>query len=163
MIRKKKKHDEVELQVTPMLDMAFQLLTFFILTYRAAPMEGQFSMNLLPAAPAIKMDAKEPPNSDAKNADVPQQLRTMTTQLRANPDGTLGQVNLEEIEVQGMDQLRAKLKDILDPAKELPFEQALIQADPNLKYEELMKVIDVFSSLKINKISFGELDARSAL
>ncbi len=49
---KRKKADEVEVQITPMLDMAFQLLTFFILTYHAAPTEGQFSMNLLPAAPA---------------------------------------------------------------------------------------------------------------
>ena len=46
---KKSKAAEVEVQITPMLDMAFQLLTFFILTYRPAPAEGQFSMNLLPA------------------------------------------------------------------------------------------------------------------
>src|ERR1700712_3328931 len=156
MSLKKRKQDEVELQVTPMLDMAFQLLTFFILTYRSAPIEGQFAMNLLPAAPAIKMDAAAPPDATAKNDDVPAQLKTMTTQLRANPDGTLGKVTLEELEVDGMEQLKAKLKEILEPAKELPFEQALIQADPNLKYEELMKVIDVFSSLKITKISFSE-------
>lgn len=160
---KKKSPEEVELQVTPMLDMAFQLLTFFILTYRTAPIEGQFAMNLLPAAPAIKMSADAPPDLTAKNDEVPAQLRTMTTQLRANPNGTLGQVTLEELEVEGMDQLKAKLKEILDPSKELPFEQALIQADPNLKYEELMKVVDVFSSLKITKISFGELDARTSL
>jgi biopolymer transport protein ExbD len=163
MSLKKRKQDEVELQVTPMLDMAFQLLTFFILTFKSAPTEGQFAMNLLPAAPAIKMDAAAPPNTDAKNNDVPALLKTMTTQLRANPDGTLGKVTLEELEVDGMDQLKVKLAEILDPAQKLDFEQALIQADPNLKYEELMKVIDVFSSLKITKISFGELDARVAL
>lgn len=156
---KKQKGIDVEIPVTPMLDMAFQLLTFFILTYRPAPSEGQFGMNLMPAAPIIKMDAAAPPASDANaNPDVPAALRTMTTQLRANPDGTLGRVTIEENELQGMEQLRAKLREILDPSKDLPFEQALIQADPDLKYEELMKVIDVFSSLKINKISFAELD-----
>jgi len=158
-VKKAKKHDDVEIPVTPMLDMAFQLLTFFILTYRPAPAEGQFGMNLMPAAPVIRMDAAAPPANDANaNPDVPAALRTMTTQLRANPDGSLGRVTIEENELQGMDELRAKLKEILDPAMDLPFEQALIQADPQLKYEELMKVIDVFASLKINKISFAELD-----
>src|SRR4051794_21378164 len=128
---KKSKHEEVEVQITPMLDMAFQLLTFFILTFRPAPVEGQFSMNLLPASPALKMDATTPPDPAANaNPDVPASLRTMTTELRANPNGSLGKVMMEEVELQGMDELRAKLKEILDPAKELPFEQALIKADP---------------------------------
>jgi biopolymer transport protein ExbD len=160
---KKLQHQEVEVQITPMLDMAFQLLSFFILTYHPAPVEGQFSMNLLPASPAIKMDAQAPPNPNAKDDPTPSPLRTITTQLRANPDGSLGLVTLEELEVTGMDALREKLKEILNPANKVDFEQALIQADPNLKYEEVMKVIDIYSGLKINKISFGELDARTAL
>ena len=44
-----------------------------------------------------------------------------------------------------------------------PFEQALIQADPNLKYQELLKIVDIFTRLKITKISFQELDAGTAL
>ena len=159
---KKSKHQEIEVQITPMLDMAFQLLTFFILTYRPAPTENLFSMNLLPAAPAIKMDATKDPSKDVpKNDSAPASLTTLTTVLRANPDGTLGRVTIEENEIVGMDQLKAKLKEFLDPTKDLPFEQALIQADPQLKYEEVMKVIDVFSSLKINKISFSEIDPSS--
>ncbi len=160
---KKSKQQEVAIPVTPMLDMAFQLLTFFILTYRPMPSEGQFGMNLLPASPAIKMDAAAPPDTNTQNNDVPASLRTMTTQLYANPDGSLGKVMIEENELQGMEQLKAKLKEFLDPAKGDLFEQALIQADPQLKYEELMKVIDIFSSLKINKISFAELEAGVSL
>ncbi|MDB5350013.1 MAG: biopolymer transport protein [Planctomycetota bacterium] len=160
---KKSKHQEVDIPVTPMLDMAFQLLTFFILTYHPAPSEGQFGMNLLPASPAIKMDAAKAPDTKTPNDSVPASLRTITTQLFASPDGKLGKVMIEENELQGMDQLRAKLKEFLDPAQGDLFEQAVIQADPNLKYEELMKVIDVFSGLKINKISFAELEAGVSL
>ncbi len=161
---KKMKHQEVEVQITPMLDMAFQLLTFFILTYRPAPMEGQFAMNLLPASPAIAMNAAADPPKDApQNSDVPASLKTLTTVLRANPNGTLGRVTMEETEVNGMDQLKAKLTEFLQPEGQEPlFEQALIQADPQLKYEELMKVIDVFSNLKITRISFGEIDANGS-
>ena len=51
MIRKKKRrahsqHSEPDLPITPMLDMAFQLLSFFILTANFAPTEVQFASNL---------------------------------------------------------------------------------------------------------------------
>ena len=42
----------------------------------------------------------------------------------------------------------------------LQFEQALIKVDPHLKYAELIRVVDVYSSLKpkpLTKISFAEL------
>jgi biopolymer transport protein ExbD len=151
------KGEDVEVPITPMLDMAFQLLTFFVLTYRPAPTEGQFAMNLLPAAPTIDMNAPENPNENQTPSEsIPAALRTMTTTLHANPSGALGRVNLGDLEVQGMDELRTKLKDILSD-KTLPFDQALIQADPRLKYEELIKVIDIYSDLDITKISFSEL------
>jgi biopolymer transport protein ExbD len=54
--------------------------------------------------------------------------------------------------------LKRELETILkDPT--LPFDQALLKVDPNLRYSELMQVIDVFSSLKVTKISFAELGA----
>src|SRR5690349_24984076 len=34
------------LMVTPMLDMTFQLLAFFIITFRPTPLEGQMSLML---------------------------------------------------------------------------------------------------------------------
>src|SRR5579859_3327425 len=44
--RKKDEGPEVELPITPMLDMAFQLLTFFIFTYHPTEMEGQMALAL---------------------------------------------------------------------------------------------------------------------
>ena len=37
---------EPDLPITPMLDMSFQLMAFFIFTFRPAPTEGQISMAL---------------------------------------------------------------------------------------------------------------------
>jgi biopolymer transport protein ExbD len=152
---RKGRDDTVEIPITPMLDMAFQLLTFFILTYRPAPVENQFAMNLLPAAPATDM---RPSKSEPAPADetLPASLRTLPTVLRAGPGGTLGRVSLGEQQVDGMDALRRELKAILENP-DLPFDQALIKVDPELKYSELMQVIDVFSGLKVHKISFSEL------
>ena len=53
------------MQIAPMLDMAFQLLTFFILTYKPLPTEGQFVMNLLPPQPATALNAEAPTDAAA--------------------------------------------------------------------------------------------------
>lgn len=157
--KKAKPAEEVSIPITPMLDMAFQLLTFFILTYHPTPAEGQFSMNLMAAAPATDFRAQETANETATpNESLPAALRTLPTILRAGEAGTLGRVSLGEQEIQGMAALKRELEVILkDPS--LPFDQALIKVDPNLKYSELMQVINVFFSLKITKISFDELGA----
>jgi biopolymer transport protein ExbD len=41
---------EVALPVTPMLDVAFQLLFFFIMTFHPADLEGQIELSLPPDA-----------------------------------------------------------------------------------------------------------------
>jgi biopolymer transport protein ExbD len=152
---KRKKQEDVEIPITPMLDMAFQLLTFFILTYHPAPSEGQFSMNLLPAQPAVSMDAPATTETAANN-DLPAGLKTLPTTLRANEDGNLTVVTLGENQIDGMEAFQKELKDILSNPS-LPFDQTVIKVDPKLKYSELMKVINIFSDLKVNKISFAEM------
>jgi biopolymer transport protein ExbD len=155
---KSKLPEEIQVPITPMLDMAFQLLTFFILTYRPAPVEGQFVMNLMPASPATDFREAAESESATTSDNIPAALRTLPTVLRAGENGLLGRVSLGEQEVQGMDALKRELEAILkDPT--LPFDQALIRVDPKLRYSELMQVIDVFSSLKVTKISFAELAA----
>ena len=155
---KKMRKVEPEIPITPMLDMAFQLLTFFVLTYRPAPTEGQFSMNLLPAQPATKMEAQA--SVDTTPSDVPAALKTLPTILRASDNGGLGQITLGENNVADLGSLKKELEAIVnDPT--LPFDQALIKVDRRLRYAELMKVINVFNSLEpkpLTKISFGELE-----
>src|SRR3954467_5101865 len=97
---------EVEIPITPMLDMAFQLLTFFILTYRPAPTEGQFAMNLLPPQPATKFDAPITEGSVSESSEIPQALRTLTTTLRASPGGQIASIDLGEEHMGDLDALR---------------------------------------------------------
>jgi hypothetical protein len=144
-----------------MLDMAFQLLTFFVLTYRAAPVEGQFVMNLLPPQPVTAMNAT--PADASESSELPTSLRTLPTTLRAGDDGRLARVAIAEVEVPNE---RAALEKeleqyILDP--DAPFDQTLIKVDPNLRYSELMTVIDAFTNVflkakKEPKLSFDVLN-----
>ncbi|NBY02570.1 MAG: hypothetical protein EBQ87_11400 [Planctomycetes bacterium] len=52
---------EVILPITPMLDMAFQLLTFFIFTYNPSGLEGQFDLSLPSENEAAAKETKTPP------------------------------------------------------------------------------------------------------
>jgi biopolymer transport protein ExbD len=158
---KRPKSEGPNVPIAPMLDMAFQLLTFFVLTYRAAPVEGQFVMNLLPAQPATAMAAAAPNQAPASN-DIPVSLRTLPTVLRAGEGGSLARIQIEQDVVpnEPIALEQALLRYLQDP--DLPFDQTLIKVDPNLRYSELMTVINAFSNAfvaakKEPKLSFVEL------
>ena len=149
-----------DVPVAPMLDMAFQLLTFFVLTYKPAPSEGQFVMNLLPAQPATAITAEAP--SDKPSDNLPASLRTLPTILRAGPGGVLAQIMVGETEIPTDPKALEQELDKTFQNPDLPFDQTLLKVDPRLKYSELMKVINAFSNAFIHakkppSISFDEL------
>jgi hypothetical protein len=150
-----------------MLDMAFQLLTFFVLTYHPAPQEGQFVMNLLPPQPATAMAAAPAPSDAAASNDLPVSLRTLPTVLKAGDAGSLAQILVEKNEIPNdpVALEQTLLKYFKDP--DLPFDQTLLKVDPNLRYSELMTVINAFSSAfekakKEPNIAFEELRPNEA-
>jgi len=164
MSRKRKKHgggDEVKLNLAAMLDMAFQLLTFFILTFKPPPVEGQVSLKLPP--PQIVATVKgEAAGNNANNTNPLQGVETLTITVTSTPNGAIDAMAVGEGGVSDLRNLDQRLKAILqDPVK--PFEQVIIQVGPQLRYEALMSVIDVctrqtFSDGKpLTKISFVEI------
>ena len=52
--------------ITPMLDMSFQILAFFIMTYNPSALEGHINGKLVPSAQAIV----NPANFDPKEVDL---------------------------------------------------------------------------------------------
>jgi biopolymer transport protein ExbD len=158
--RKVRRAEEPTMQVAPMLDMAFQLLTFFILTYRPMPTEGQFLMNLLPAQPATSIGAEAP--SEAASDKLPASLRTLPTVLKAGPGGALAEIAVGDQTIPTDTAALEKELDKFLQDPNLPFDQTLLKVDPNLKYSELMKVVNAFSNAfthakKPPNISFEEL------
>jgi hypothetical protein len=142
-----------------MLDMAFQLLTFFVLTYKPAPAEVQFVMNLLPAQPATAITAEAP--SDKPSDNLPVSLRTLPTLLRAGAGGSLAQIMVGETAIPTDPKALEKELDKYFQDPNLPFDQTMLKVDPRLKYSELMKVINAFanafvSAKKEPKLTFEE-------
>ena len=68
--------NDVELNLAAMLDMAFQLLTFFILTFKPAPIEGQVLLRMPPPQPITNI-AGEKAGADATNTNPLQGLTTL--------------------------------------------------------------------------------------
>jgi len=152
--------EEPTVQIAPMLDMAFQLLTFFILTYHPLPTEGQFLMNLLPPQPATAIGAEAP--SEAASDQLPASLRTLPTVLRAGPGGSLAEITVGEQAIPTDPGALEKELDKYLQDPNLPFDQTLLKVDPNLRYSELIKVVNAFSNAfarakKPPNISFDEL------
>jgi biopolymer transport protein ExbD len=54
-----KKNQEITLQMTPMIDIVFQLLVFFIITYKVTSMEGDYNI-LMPSASETETMSDKP-------------------------------------------------------------------------------------------------------
>jgi biopolymer transport protein ExbD len=158
---------EVELNLASMLDMAFQLLAFFILTFHPSPIEGQLSLHLPPAVPVTNVASDKAPVNDATGA-LDTTAKTLELSVFAEPGGDVSKVDVGlriaftgTADVGNLHKLDQRLKDAFKAGT--PFEQIVIRVAPTLRYEELMKIIDVCTRQKmangemLRKISFIEM------
>lgn len=76
--RKKQSDGKVDMQMSAMIDIVFQLLIFFILTLKIIPPEGDFNINMPIGAQSANPNELPPTEFKVK--------------LDANPDGTLSQL-----------------------------------------------------------------------
>ena len=166
MSRRKKKHGEggVELNLAAMLDMAFQLLAFFIMTFKPAPIEGQINLKLPPPKPVAGVKDGAKAGADDNNRSAVEAINTLVISAFATPSGRIQTLAIGEGNVAGVSALDGRLKAVLSDANS-PFDQVIIQVGSKLRYEELMRVVDVCTKQtlptgeKLTKLSFVELPA----
>jgi biopolymer transport protein ExbD len=165
MGRRKKRRDqtEVTLNLAAMLDMAFQLLTFFILTFRAAPVEGQISLRLPPPQSVVVVQGGQPAGSDYDNKSPVQGVNTLTVTVFADPKtGLISSLGVLDTMLPSIAALEGKLKEYFaDPGN--PFDQVIVQVSDTCRYDELMRIVDICTrqtlpdGKKLSKLSFVEL------
>jgi biopolymer transport protein ExbD len=149
---------EVELNMASMLDMAFQLLSFFILTFHPPPLEAQISLRLPPAKAVSNPTGKnEAGDQDKTPVDI-KGVNTLTITVTAKRNGDIdfnnNSTGLGNQPVTSLAELKARLQAILKNP-DSPFEQVIVQSSPGLRYGELMKVVDVCTQQKISDGSGG--------
>jgi biopolymer transport protein ExbD len=171
MRRRRRRHkgsDKVDLNLAAMLDMAFQLLAFFILTFRPAPVEGYLQLKLPPPVPMTEVGASQN-ETQAVLGGVPAN-ETLHLVIRSDPVGDVDRISIGRVGkpiVQGkldpgsLMLLQEKMKFILEADTDVSHVQLAV--DGRLHYEELMKVVEcctkqvLANGEPLTKVSFVDL------
>jgi biopolymer transport protein ExbD len=178
--RKKAKAEEggvnLSIIITPMLDMAFQLLAFFIMTYHPSALEGHIDGNLLPPSKiAIKGPTPTPDNAppvdiepDTKDVIVVQVKAVKRGQTEGKKgEGEPSQILLKRPEdganatiiVDSDQDLETGLKNLHDALKTIQGKGTAkaninIEADSDLKHQYFIRVYDVCKAANFQNVGF---------
>ncbi len=125
------RREDIIVQMTPMIDIVFQLMFFFLFTFKIALPEGDFSIRM---------------PSSKSSSGAPSETPLLKVRLRATPEGELAGVQLGDVAFNGaapFQQLHSKLRGLIpDEAGPGSSDQEVeIEADFNLKYRYAMSAI----------------------
>ena len=156
-LRKSGSDTKVELQMTPMIDVVFQLLVFFLFSFKIVPVEGEVGVNM----PPITAGAK--PKSD--EIELTEKVKI---KLRASEEGRLINIRLGENQIGGdyidegqltsvMQSLTQVLRESVVGASGKSEEAEVeIDADRQLLYHFVIRVTNAIQRAGIKKINFTD-------
>ena len=124
--------ERIVLQMTPMIDIVFQLLVFFIFTFKIILPEGDFNIRM--------------PSASTTSTSQPSETPLMKVRLQANEVGDLVAVGLNDLRFTGANrfrQLQAEIRGMVqdDGGPGTSEQEVEIDADYNLKYRYAMNAI----------------------
>jgi biopolymer transport protein ExbD len=154
--------DDVFFPVVPMLDMAFQLLAFFILTFKAPSAETHIDLHLptTPAAlPAAPRGQARPRASRAVDADLENDL---LVRALADDLGDLKSLRLGEAEVPDLAALGERLRRYTGLLGNRPLRVRLV-ADDRLRYEPAAQIIATCSAAGVASVRLAQPGVNPAL
>jgi len=112
-----------QINMTPMIDVVFLLLTFFVITFKIVIPEGDFN---------VQMSAQGPQQPEPAPAD-PVQVR-----LLADADGLLSAIQLNDENIDNFDILRQR---VLAISWANPNLEVVLFPDEHLRYEYVIKAV----------------------
>ena len=141
--------EEVDFPVTPMLDMAFQLLAFFVLTFQVPTRETRLDL-YLPAAPAAlpKAEGTGGGRGSRGTGDLENDL---VVRAEADPAGGLKSLKLGESPLSNAIALRAKLDQYAALLSGKPLRVVLV-ADENLLYGEAADLVGACTAAGVSSL-----------
>ncbi len=137
---------DVTLEMTPMIDVVFLLLIFFMLTFKIVSVEGQFSINM-PKAEGAQAD----PTLDVSTALPDIRLR-LVADLE---DGSLEAILVDDDPIGSFEELGPILMGMTGGDPEMAADIAIqLRADPQLHYGHVIQAINEAARARITQIKF---------
>lgn len=133
---------DVVLPITPMLDMTFQLLTFFIFTYNPSALEGQMAL-MLPTEQEARAENQQmiDPSAKVNKEELPEPKIELIIQVKPHALGGETPITVEAKSVKtpiaDLDALKVYLKEVWD--REIAAIDAELKAVPADKREDERK------------------------
>lgn len=133
-MKPRRKHDStgVTLMMTPMIDIVFQLLIFFIMSFKIITQEGDFN---------VKM-----PLASMGPGSVEPILPPMKVRLRADEQGRLASISLNDRSFSNFQELHYHIASVIGNDATLQQEAEVeLDCDPQLHYEHTVAAITAVS------------------
>src|SRR5689334_2331514 len=125
-------HSLNELNITPLLDLAFVLLVIFIIT--TTPVVNDLELNL-PSASSRPKDAPKKPNY-----------------VTVDSDGKI-YLNMRQVDLSALLQLLVQLRT------EDPDLSVVVRGDSKIQYQNVVKVLDVLQQANVTKVGLATAPA----
>lgn len=156
-VRRPSSPDEVDFPVAPMLDMAFQLLAFFILTFQPASNELRIDLELPVAAPSQRRAEGGQARLDASKMGLPDLGIESDLRITAQSDdeGNLVSIRLGLTDVPDVATLEDRLRRYAKVLEDKPLGVTLM-ADPRLLYEEAARIVAAAQAAGARTIHLAE-------
>ncbi len=146
---------EVQFPVTPMLDMAFQLMAFFVLTFQAPTAETRLDLYLPTTPAALPGSARgRAAESPARKVDLDLE-NDLVIRARADDLGDLKSLALNDTPVPDLAALSDRLGRYAKVLGARPLRVRLV-ADDRLRYEEAARIVGVCTAAGVASIRLAD-------
>lgn len=153
--RRQKLPEDVQFPVTPMLDMAFQLLAFFILTFQEPSAETRLDL-YLPAAPVTLPGAPQGEARPLPPSRTDLDLETdLLVRARADDLGELKTLMLGDATVPSVEELGERLNRYSEVLEGKPL-RVLLVADDRLRYEVAARLIGTCAAAGVSAVRLAD-------
>jgi biopolymer transport protein ExbD len=138
-VRHQKPKEEIQLQMTPMIDIVFQLLAFFIMSFKIVTQEGDFNIKMPLAAPR-------------QGAIDEQLIPPIKVRLQSGSGGELTGIGMNQKTLSSFQQLHEEILGLVGTDSPGAGEGAEVEldCDYNLRYEFVIEAITAVSGYRDN-------------
>ncbi|MFM7207712.1 MAG: ExbD/TolR family protein [Planctomycetaceae bacterium] len=127
--------DKISIDMTPMIDVVFQLITFFMLTLKTVITEGDFDIRM--------------PLGTSAGASLEDQLPPVRVRMTAGPAGERTSLTMNGQPVADFDDLRRRIVDLVGagPGSAADRTEVELDCDPTLTYDNVIGAVTAVSGM----------------